>query len=386
MIFMKKRVFFVLFSLILIFTLSAAALAPSLEESAQTGLAGYREAFQNTATADVWSQLLRQAAGQLTNADYAFLSPQVDVAALLNLTTDLESNPQAATELAKAIIALRSGGLEPSHSDVQQLVQALAALQGEDGSFGEDTVSTAMALVALRTVGYKDFDMDKAVSALVAHKLSDGGYNDWGAQGSPDSTALVMLGFAASGTNAAKQELAGAIAFLKSIWQEDGFFVGTGEYDAPNICTQATVLLALVTAGEDVTSEAWKKGGVSIADTILGLQDESGIFWYSQQAMAGEDEWFPEPDQYSSLQALLGLYARLNGSPISKLFVRPESESESKPVVSKPAEAASKAPAKSDNPDTGDAMSPLVWAVLIAAVVLIAGAVVLPIIQKKNKK
>lgn len=319
--------------------------------------------------------------GKAADPAYSFLVPDFDAADLND-----ESTPSQ--------IATTALGLLMQGKDATSAVQMLAARQQEDGTFSGPTTEVTgyswaiLSLLAAKENGIEaDFDLDKAVQAIAAAAKEDGGYNDWGEEGNVDTTGMVMMGLAAAGTDAADEALKSAAAFLASTMQEDGYFVGQGEYDSANSCSQAFGIIGLICAGEDLSAGKWSKS----IDALLRCQDENGGFWYQETP----SDFFPAPDAMSTYQAILALQDLSDGSnffvgmtkePLSK----PTENSSAASMISTPSSASSSASEQSSAtsiPETGDeGISPVVWALLGVAVLVLIVLCIIPVVNKKKKK
>ena len=400
---MKKGVCAAVALLLSVALLLGASAAVKVDDNIDRAMEFYRSelgpAFaEGGLTAEVWELICALQTGKADDPDYAFMvteGPEL---------TD-KSMP---SDYAKKLMALLLLG-----KDSSALAKELAAMQNDEGAFehGEvalvtNTSFSLLALLAAKANGVEtDFDCDKAVEAIIAQAKQDHGYNDYGEEGNVDTTGMVLLGLAAAkanGCQAADAAVDSAAGYIKSTLQDTGYFVGNGQYDTPNACSQAYAIIGLIAAGENMNDAKWEPS----INVLLACQDVGGGFWYQEDRVEGE--WPFTPDQMSTYEAIMAMLDYKNGeSFLVSLAVEPYAPSSSQPtavssqaaqpaessVSVSSAEASANVPSTNDgssdrvNPKTGDeGINPLIWIVLGAAVVAVLVVALLPVFTKKKGK
>lgn len=148
-----------------------------------------------------------------------------------------------------------------------------------DGAYNTDAGFNAWGMLGTAALGEEI--PASAVAALLSQQTETGGW-EWQAGFGADTntTALAIQALIAAGQPADSDEIAAALAFLKSAQSETGGFVydpKTPEYGADANST-AYVIQALLAAGENPAGEAWTVNGLTPIRFLLGLQLADGSF------------------------------------------------------------------------------------------------------------
>jgi hypothetical protein len=180
----------------------------------------------------------------------------------------------AAGAAAKAALAARAMNLDPrAVNGVDLVARVEQAFDPATGRYGEDDFTHAIAMHGLLCTG-NDVP-GSAVVALRQSQLSDGG---WGFEGfsDPDTTAIVLMALVAARVPASDPAVTAAVTLLRASQGSDG---GWG-YDPneSNTSSTAFAVQALIAAGEDPESAAYRKAGRSPIDYLLSQQAADGSF------------------------------------------------------------------------------------------------------------
>jgi hypothetical protein len=182
----------------------------------------------------------------------------------LRYLDDVADAGETGGEAAKLVIVAAAVGLDPARFDpdgdgAADLVAAVEAGRGSDGSYGFFN-ETLLVPVAHRLLGRTTGE--QTLSFIRNGQRPDGGFNFSGSQGTGefdgsdvDTTSRVILALVAAGADATDSTVAKALAFLAKAQLADGGF-GFGSSSSVN--TTAVANLALEAAGYDVESSCWR--------------------------------------------------------------------------------------------------------------------------------
>lgn len=325
--------------------LNVKAIYYGFNEKIDSAIAYIKNNHKSDVTADMWSLLCVLAAQKMDDPEYSFMVPEFSAADFSESTTD--------TDLAKAIISLKIMGKNPADFHGKDLTAELINRQKDSGAFAEDTTANSHAfnIIALGIVD-ADYNSQKAVDYLLSLRRQDGGYtyDNSSDVGNVDTSAIALA--ALSFTEYGKSKANATIEYFKNVMDSDGNFVGKDEYATANSCSQALAIIGLYLIGEDLFDSTWYKAGTA----LMSYQTENGGFAYQKGN---------EPDYFSTHQAIPALYA------LNKAF---EDTSSSQPRIL-------------NNPQTGDeGIHPAIIVFAILSIFVIAACVLIPMINKKNKK
>lgn len=194
---------------------------------------------------------------------------------------------------AKAIIALRAAGIDPTDFGGTNLVQKLQDSYDEaTGRFGGESGTVpaqALTIMALESVSQPV--EKKAINWLVDAQTEDGSWawnGDPATQGDTNTTSLAIQALAT--VDARPDAVDEAIAYLKDIQNEDAGW----PYQKPSdfgtdtdTNSTAYVLQALYAVDADLAD--WSVDGVSSLDALASLQKDNGAFQW--QAAVPDDNF-----------------------------------------------------------------------------------------------
>lgn len=332
-------------------------------------------------SADLWHLACLSGTGKLADETYSFLKPVYEGS---RLTADSSSS-----ELSKAILGEYLVGNDPKDFEGRNLVAELAARMRADGTFPNAAgqvypADNVWSVIALSVAGEGGL-LEPALKQLIASRTADNGWNSYGGvTGEIDFTGMVMTALALNrSAGGVEQALTQAVEFLRGCMNENAFFVGRGQWDAANTCSQAYGVIGLVAAGENVQSEAWSRNGTTVVDALLSNQDpENGGFWYDIAYRETPSDWFPAPDDMSTYQAVMALCDVSRGETIWAALAK---EVSPQPVeTTQQIEEITAETAFFRGADTGVDANTVYWILGLVAVMAVV-IVVTTIISKKKK-
>ena len=216
-----------------------------------------------------------------------------------------------AGKASKLIVALVASGRDPRAFAGHDLLTTLdATYDPATGRYGGGaTFTQSLAILALVGAAVPAFPVPTAATdALRAAQDSDGSWNylgtkDASAGGDTNSTAIAIQALVASGSAPTAPALSSALAYLHLQQQPDAGFpyqAGVGTTSDPD--SDALVIEALRSVGQDPSSSSWTKGPATPWSNLLGFQDTaSGGFRYPGNLA---------PDAFTTSQVPQGLLAQ----------------------------------------------------------------------------
>ena len=180
-----------------------------------------------------------------------------------------------ASQIALAILALKTVGADPRDFEGRNLVQALKKRSESNSSFGNDVNVSAWSVLAFRSAGAGNPASDTAGWLRGAQNAgTDGGWGiAKGAVSDADSTGTALT--AIGGQNA----VAMALEYLKKAQKSSGGFVS-----GSIVNSQSTGLVqqGLTAAGKG--SRFLTSNGNSPTDYLEARQQKDGSIWYSKNS------------------------------------------------------------------------------------------------------
>jgi cell division septation protein DedD len=217
-----------------------------------------------------------------------------------------------AAKTGKAILAVVAAGLDPTGFEGRDLLARLTSLyhSGTGAYHDGSTYSQSFAMLALKAAGSPV--PAEAVAELKALQDPDGSWSYGTApvpagQGDTNSTAIAVMALDAAGDNSAE---AAALAYLRTQQLADGGF----PYQNPSSFSatvsdpdsDAGVIEALASAGQDPEGTTWLQGGNSALTHLRSGQASNGGF-----AFPGGS-----PDAFTTSQVPAALVRIPYGSPV----------------------------------------------------------------------
>lgn len=333
------------FLILILSCFSVNAIYYGFEEKIDNAMEYINTHHKEDSTADMWSLLCVLAANKQDNPEYSFMVPKIKSADFDDNSTD--------TDLAKAIISLKVMGKDPTDLDGMDLTSMLINRQKDNGAFSDNpTANTHVFNIIALELAEADYDKQKAIDYLVSLRKQDGGYTyDTTAEvGNVDTSAMALA--ALSFSEYGKSKASPTIEYLKSVKASDGNFIGKGEYDSANSCSQSLAIMGLYLIGEDLFDSTWTNASTA----LMSYQTSNGGFAYQKD---------DQPDYFSTHQAIPALYA------LNKAFDNTPSDQ----------------PRILSTPKTGDeGIHPMIIVFAIISILAIVACAIVPIIKKKNNK
>jgi energy-coupling factor transport system substrate-specific component len=195
------------------------------------------------------------------------------------IATGLAANTDPGS-VERTILVLRAAGLSPESFGARNLVGALEADIGRNGSVSDQTNLTAFAVLALRAAGVGP--APATLSWLVRQQDSDGGFNFAvrGGSSDVDDSGAVLEALAGAGGAAASHARARALRYIRSQQDRDGGFAsqpGAGS----NAQSTAFAVQGLIAGGVDPAS-LHRHGAPSPLDYLRSLIAADGHVRYSR--------------------------------------------------------------------------------------------------------
>ena len=231
-----------------------------------------------------------------------------------------EKNYKTSTENSKVILALTALGYDPTDVDGANLLEPISDMKYVDEGLFSGPV---YALLAFDSAEYEIPALEAAtqvtrealIDAIIAYQNEDGGFT-WGTGGESDidTTAMAIPALApyVNDNEKAKKAVDDALAYLKSVQNEDGSYSG---YDGTaNSNTEAAVAIALSSLKRDSqTDEEFSKNGVGLLENLCLFYIGDGQFEYSKNGGANAYA------SYQSYQALVSYYLNKDGELFYKV-------------------------------------------------------------------
>lgn len=145
--------------------------------------------------------------------------------------------------------------------------------------------TTAYAILALKAADRASSARAKAARWLREQAASNGGFS-WNPGSTPDvdSTGAAVQALRAGGVSASSTVIKQALRFLRSKQQRDGGFAyATG---GSTVESSALAIQAVVAAGQNPSSTAWRKNGRSPLVYIITRQAKNGSFYHTGRLSA----------------------------------------------------------------------------------------------------
>lgn len=247
------------------------------------------------------------------------VSPSVGVMLALGANHLDASEWRRSTDAPSLLDYVKIAGIGYSHDGAAEAGRLAAGMAAADGCWSPGAATTAsyysptlgsmsdqpgfLSWAILGTVAISDSVPGNSVDFLRGLALPDGGWEwspGWGAD--TNSTAIAMQALIGGGAEVSATEIVSGLAFLKSVQEDDGGFPYAADSALipaqSDVNSTSWVIQALLAAGADPHSDAWKEGGNSPYDFLLGVQLADGSFPF----MAGMAS-----DGYATRQAVAAL-------------------------------------------------------------------------------
>ena len=276
------------------------------------------------------------------------------------LTYLAANTPTTGGDLAKLIMALVAAGQNPRDFGGVDSVAALEGMVGVDGMIGTENdtfVAHTLAVLALssvqRPIPAASVDIIKAAQQENGSWAWDG---TAATAGDTNTTAFAVQALVAAGEAADSEAVTKALAYYKSIQNDDGGlpYQNPSDYGTDTDANStAVVIQAIIAAGQDPAGADWTAASGTPVAALEALQNESGAFAW-QAAM-------PDDNLLATVQALPALAGK--AFPIASMEV---DELEATPLT-----------APETMPETGGALANLAVLMLAGGTALAGGGLAL---------
>jgi prenyltransferase beta subunit len=206
------------------------------------------------------------------------------------------SSASTAGDLAKLILAAVALEENPRHLGNVDSVSKLEAMIDTSGRIGGEMDTFVSHLLAVLALSSVQRPVPAAALDIIKNAQQDTG--GWAWDGSEataadtNTTAFAVQALVAAGEPTDGQAVTNALAYYKSIQNEDGGwpYQNPSEYGtATDANSTAVVIQAIIAAGQDPTSADWTMaGGKTPISALEALQNPSGAFAW-QTAIADDN-------------------------------------------------------------------------------------------------
>ena len=278
------------------------------------------------------------AVGSTADAVLAIVSAGGDLATFdqdgnTPLTYLAANSPATGGDLSKQIMALVAAGQNPRDFGGIDSVATLEGMVGADGTIGtaNDTfVAHTLAVLALASV---QRPIPAASIDLIKSGQQEDGSWAWdgtaGTAGDTNTTAFAVQALIAAGEAADGDAVTGALAYYKSIQNEDGGlpYQNPSDYGtATDANSTAVVIQAIIAAGQDPAGAGWTVAAGTPVAALAALQNESGAFAW--QAAVPDDNFLAT---VQALPALAGKAFPIATMNVGELEAMPATAPETMP-------------------------------------------------------
>lgn len=195
--------------------------------------------------------------------------------------TTLSGESVSEANYAKAILVLQALGADPQTIYPQGSSTAISAINGLV-NLSSHSASAWVAPYTLAALNQGNYGTDtleqEIIAAVLANQGEDGSWNEWGDKIQTTANVIAGLSFYYGTVEAVTTALDKAITFLSNQQKANGTFDAYGRGADAN--TQAMVVIALAAMGINPdTDTRFVKGGVSVLDALVsfGLADNSAL-------------------------------------------------------------------------------------------------------------
>jgi len=322
---MKKIIFFIILSLILLQKNSLAFPLDTTNSSIQSALQ-----FLNQ------SQLDDGGFGYLSNTGFAIMAlsaankdPHLwikngtnPVDYFKNIIPSFNSSLNASSHYSVVILALIAANENPENINGKNLTQELLLKQNSDGSFNNSEVpgwyswvtDDIWSVLALTASGHKySNEVNKAVEYLKSKQLNDGGYGGcFGGvcSSGSDETSLVIMALMSAGEENNSSVILNAYSCLKTFQNYDGGFNSSHAWGSSNVDSDSWAIQAIEAMRNEMSN--WTANDTTPIDHLLKLQN--GVDGHFEFDNFGTPSFAPVTDVSYAIMALLGKPFPIKGS------------------------------------------------------------------------
>lgn len=241
-----------------------------------------------------------------------------------------EMNVSTAKSIAQYAVAAVIYGADPAiYVEGLDMVAALQRMQSAYGWFSatpvdapaepetvpdapenaeEDTFWSILALSLCNA----EFDEESACAWLLSRQHRDGGFGNDSSLSYVAYTGMALTALSFCTCDDAKEVFNGAVSYLLSAYNEQGFFVSSDTSSVATARDQAMGIAGVIAAGENIYAPRWIRNGRNMVDGLLTFRAESGCFDLT------------EGDVTDSNIALFALWCAQNGGLVFRNYQRPD--------------------------------------------------------------
>ena len=196
----------------------------------------------------------------------------------------------AEAHVGRYVVAMASSGLDPRNISGKDYAEILKGYCSPSGEIGKENYvwDDAWVIIGLAACNQSGSDEVKgALNHLKGLQAKKGGWAwNGGADGEdPDTTSIVLCALMSGGEESSSDAVRKALEYLHSEQNQDGGFSSLGS----NAATDGWAIMALNAAGQNPRS--WKSGSKDPIDHLLSLQREDGSIWWKKDSEGFSFEW-----------------------------------------------------------------------------------------------
>ena len=209
---------------------------------------------------------------------------------LLSHQEELDNSSNSEAQTGRYVVALAAGGLDPRNVRGKDYVSILKDYSHPDGGLGKENYiwDDAWILMALAACNESQSNEAKGDLDYLKHLQSARGGWSWngGDKGEdPDTTGIILCALISGGENTSSDAIQKGLNYLSTEQNVDGGFSALGS----NAATDGWAMLAIRAAGQN--PEDWKVGSADPVQHLLSLQQEDGAFWWKSDSQGMSFEW-----------------------------------------------------------------------------------------------
>lgn len=202
----------------------------------------------------------------------------------------LSNLTNAEAHIGRYVVAMASSGLDPSNISGKDYVKILKDYCSPSGEVGKENYVWDDAWVLMGLAACNQSGSDEAKSALNhlrGLQTKKGGWTwNGGTEGiDPDTTSIILCALMSGGEENSSETVKKALGYLHSEQNQDGGFSSMGS----NAATDGWAIMAINAAGQNPRS--WKSGSKDPIDHLLSLQRKDGSIWWKKDSEGFSFEW-----------------------------------------------------------------------------------------------
>ncbi|MGV8126920.1 MAG: prenyltransferase/squalene oxidase repeat-containing protein [Methanothrix sp.] len=202
---------------------------------------------------------------------------------LVSKQEELDNMSNVEAQVGRYVVALACSGRDPGDINGRDYVSILKSYSLPNGELGKENYIWDDAWILMALAACNESGSDEAKGALDHLKGLQTAKGGWGWNGGakgedPDTTGIILCALISGGENASSDAVQKALQYLSSEQNADGGFSSLGS----NAATDGWAMLAITAAGQNPAD--WKVGSADPVQHLLGLQQENGAVWWKSDS------------------------------------------------------------------------------------------------------